>query len=89
MGSVEAMLIFEYGIPLAIKLLASGKEEKETAEIVADTVSGLNKAGVGAALKDATPAQKEAIVNGLYEVAAGVVGGAVNFITALGGLLKK
>jgi type II secretory pathway component PulF len=90
MGSVEMMLLMNYGIPLAIKLLANGKDEKETAEVVTGAITGLTSGtDVKTALVNATPEQKDAMVNALFGVITGATGAITNLISALGGLFKK
>lgn len=82
MGALELQLLLRYGVPLAVKLLAGGKSEKETVEAVQNTVSDLAKGrdAVEALLK-ADDKQVEGIVEGLFGVLTGVA-------DALGNLIK-
>ena len=40
MGTTELNLLLKFGVPLAVKLLADGKDETETVNTVTAAVSG-------------------------------------------------
>ena len=80
-------LTIQYGIPLAVKLLAKGKEEKEVAVAVTETVLSLSAGDVGEKLINATPEQKNVIVDALYDVVTGTadaLGNLLGAFTAVG-----
>lgn len=83
MGTTETALLLKYGIPLAVKLLADGKDETETTESVVKAVAGMSAGGIdiGDKLLNADKEQSDGIIEGLF----GVITGAGN---ALGSLVK-
>jgi len=92
MGSTELTLVFRYGIPLAIKLLADGKSEAEIEKAVSATITGIYVANAGeldvvAALAEADEKQADGIVDGLFGVITGAAGAVVGLIKAFCGLL--
>jgi hypothetical protein len=90
MGSLEMMLLMKYGIPLAIKLLSEGKDDKETID-AANTAIGAITSGhnAGDVLIGADEQQTNDIVNGLYGVLTGVTGAFGGLVKSLGNLFKK
>ena len=89
MGSMEMMLLMEYGIPLAIKLLSKGNDEQATAEAVQNTIVALKNPDVVEALNKATPETKADIINRLASVFTGAENAVSGIVAALGGLFKK
>jgi hypothetical protein len=89
MGTVEMALLLKYGIPLAVKLLANGKNEKETTELVSGAITDLGKDDIVQALVTADEAQTNAIVNALFGVITGASGALAGLLGVFWGLLKK
>ena len=84
MGTVEMALLLKYGIPLAVKLLSNGVDEKETTKAVTVAIAGIASGEVndiGPVFEEANEEQTKNIIDGLF----GVITGATN---ALGGLVK-
>ncbi len=88
MGSIELALILKYGIPLAIRLLADGKDEDKALEIATSAIAGMYRGNAGEALAGADDGQTESIISGLFDVIADVSDAMGNLIKAFGGLLK-
>ena len=85
MDPVTLALILEIGVPLLIKLLNDGKENKEAVELAKAAVSGLNNKDIAEKIVASTPEEKDAIVDSLYSV----VVGAGNALTGLFASLSK
>ena len=83
MGSMELNLLLKFGVPLAVKLLVAGKDEKEVTDTVTAAVSGMaaGKVEIGKALLAADEKQTQSIIDGLLGVIVGTV-------DAFGGLIK-
>jgi len=87
MGTTEMGLILKYGIPLAIKLLAGGKDQEETEEAVQDAVGGIASGeDVGGVLLSADEQQAQTIIDGMYDVITGATGALSSLIDGLAAL---
>ena len=85
MGTVETALLVKYGIPLAVKLLSSGKSEADTVVAVVEAIDGLDKDEIVNTLVDAGEENAKSIVDGLFDLITGVAGGLAKL---LGGLFR-
>lgn len=81
-------LLFKYGIPLAVKLLSDGKDEKETTEIIEEVVYSLQSPDIVDYLLDADEEQTNRIVQGLYDVATGVGNSVQSLVDSLARIFK-
>lgn len=91
MGTTELNLLLKFGVPLAVKLLADGKEEKEAIEIAKTAVAGMASGGnldIGDVLLAADEEQTQSIIDGFFGLITGVGDAFGNLLKALGGLLK-
>ena len=88
MGTVELALLLKFGVPLAVKLLANGKDEEETSVVVGDAIEKMaaNK-DVGPVLRTADKAQTESIINGMFSVIVGTGDAIGCLLKAILGLL--
>jgi hypothetical protein len=89
MGTVEMMLLMEYGIPLAVKLLQSGKDTAETTQAVQNTITTLQAPDVAASLASANPEQKTAIVDAIASAVNGAEDAVSGIVAAIGKLFGK
>jgi len=90
MGSTELALLLKFGIPLAIKLLAGGKDEVETVEAINNLITGIanDSVDVGDALLLANQEQTSGIIQGIYDVITGATNALSNLVKAFSNLFK-
>ena len=89
MGSTELRLLLMYGVPLAVKLLRGGKDEKETVDAVTNAIVNLDGGDidVGKTLLAANKEESKNIIDGLFDVITGVADAFGNLIGAFARLL--
>ena len=88
MGSTELNLLLKFGVPLAVRLLADGEDEKETIVTVTSAITGMaSRVDVGEALLEADEQQTKSIIDSLFGVIVGIGDAFGGLIKAIAGLL--
>ena len=89
MGTTELALLLKYGVPVAVKLLADGKEESETVDAVTSAITNMDAGvpDVGEKLLKADEEQTKNIIDGLFGMITGLGGAFGGLVKAFVGLL--
>ena len=72
MDPMLIMLILKYGVPLAIRLIKDGKDDKEATQMALEVVENLATGDIKEKLLDADKEQTEFIINALYGALQGL-----------------